>query len=63
MAGRVTGNEILAMKKAVREQIPFERRDCPIDGTPLEKRDDGVLHCPFDGWTSPLVVSPRRRDC
>jgi hypothetical protein len=24
---------------------------CPNDGTPLKETPDGVLFCPFDGWT------------
>lgn len=32
---------------------------CPNDGTPLEDVN-GVLHCPFDGWTDrPLPLGGR----
>lgn len=33
-----------------REERDARPVDCPNDGTPLEERD-GILHCPFDGWT------------
>jgi len=45
------GEEILAAKKAHREQVPYERTDCPQCGWTLEKHPvTGVLHCPFCGW-------------
>jgi len=48
-----TGDEILAALKAHKEQIPFERDDCPHCGWPIEKHPDtGKLHCPFCGWSS-----------
>lgn len=25
---------------------------CPNDGEPLKRGRNGVLHCPYDGWTS-----------
>ena len=46
----VMGMEIVAMIKAVRDQEPYERTDCPNDGWPLQKHEDGTLVCPFDGW-------------
>ncbi len=48
-----TGDEILQTLKAHREQVPFERTDCPICGWTLEKHPKtGVLHCPLGHWQS-----------
>jgi hypothetical protein len=46
-----TGDEILGWIKETRKQQPYKMADCPICGWPLEE-GRGVLHCPFDGWTS-----------
>lgn len=46
------GDEILAMIKEIREQEPEERTECPKCSAPLNKRDDGTLHCTFCGWVS-----------
>lgn len=48
-----TGDEILAALKEHKEQVPFERNDCPVCGWTLEKHPEtGQLHCPFCGWVN-----------
>ena len=44
------GDEIVAMREACEQMQPYQRTDCPNDGWPLEMDENGVLHCPFDGW-------------
>lgn len=47
------GSEIVAWKKACREQGPIERDDCPVCGWTIEKHPKtGVLHCPWGHWQS-----------
>lgn len=36
----------------LRQQESVPAVACPNDGTPLERDRHGLLHCPFDGWTS-----------
>ena len=45
------GQEILAMIKSAQESKPEKRTTCPICEWPLEEKN-GILHCPFDGWTA-----------
>lgn len=54
------GDEILQMKKAAEETQPIRRTECPVDYHPLEKTEDGILHCPFCGWTDRLHSYPKR---
>lgn len=44
--GEIT-REAVKLAEAERSQPP---QACPNDGEPLEQAN-GVLHCPFDGWT------------
>jgi len=45
------GDDLLAMIKAVKEQTPVKRANCPECDYPLEELEDGSLHCPFCGFT------------
>lgn len=57
-------DQIKAMRDEACKQIPYERVHCPICSWPLEKRErDGVLHCPFDGWTYPAVITRKPNEC
>lgn len=50
-----TGKDLLAMRRAAANQVPYQRSDCPICGWILEKHHKtGQLHCPFDGWTDSI---------
>ena len=49
-----TGDEIVAWKKAIEEQVPYKRSDCPRCAWPLEEHPGSELrpkglHCPFCG--------------
>ena len=46
-----TGDEILAWKRAIEEQEPERRTDCPVCGWTLEESNRGGLHCELCGWT------------
>ena len=47
------GDEIVAWKKEVAEQIPYERDDCPICGWSLDKHPvTGILNLPLAHWRS-----------
>lgn len=48
----MTGEEIVAMKEACENQVPYQRTDCPECGYKIETIDDGTLHCKWCGWTS-----------
>ena len=54
------GDFVLNMLKKVREQEVEERTECPECKYPLDKKDDGTLHCVFCGWASKLDLSWRR---
>lgn len=41
--------EAAVLRQQEETRTPVE---CPIDGIPLERGPNGVLHCRFDGWTS-----------
>jgi predicted RNA-binding Zn-ribbon protein involved in translation (DUF1610 family) len=56
MGHPLTGNEITAAKKAVENQEPYQRTDCPNCGDTLEKTKEGTLHCPFCGWVDFLLI-------
>ena len=51
------GDDILAMMRAVEEQVPYKRTDCPVCAWPLHELEDGSLHCEFCGWTDILGES------
>ena len=40
-----------AQERAFYDGMP--PRSCPNDGTPLDRGEDGSLHCAHDGWTWP----------
>lgn len=57
-----TGKEIAAMRKAIAQQVPYQRNDCPTCGWTIEKHPiTGQLHCPFDGWTDGLSIDRRSK--
>jgi ribosomal protein L37AE/L43A len=53
------GMEILAMRKACEEMIPYQRQDCPVCSWALETAADGITHCKFCGWAD---SHPIKRD-
>lgn len=50
------GDEIVQWIKAIREQGMVERTLCPVCEYPLDKLEDGTLHCEFCGWTDTLTI-------
>jgi len=48
------GDEILGLIKAIKEQQPERRTDCPVCEWPLEEHLTKGLHCPCCGYTEGL---------
>ena len=48
--------QIRAMIKGCQEQVPQEMTDCPKCAWPLDKTEDGIMHCKFCGWHYPMRV-------
>lgn len=55
------GDYVLELKKAVEAQELVERTECPECFYPLDKMEDGTLHCKWCGWASELDLSWRNR--
>lgn len=47
------GDDLRDMKRAIEQQVPVQRDDCPICGWTIDNTRRG-LHCRFCGWTSRL---------
>ena len=45
-----TGDEILAWKKEIENQVPEKRIECPNCGWTLQEHKTKGLHCPFCGY-------------
>ena len=47
---------VLLWIKEIKDQKPQRMTDCPQCGYEPLKEKNGILYCPFDGWTSDIIL-------